>query len=59
MPNCVVCTREYAAEEALSLYAEAGEWLAGEFWADGGRLCPSCLESRAKLAMMYCHDCNT
>ena len=42
-----------------SQYAEAGEWLAGEVWQDAGELCPLCLENRARLVMMYCHEFNT
>jgi hypothetical protein len=42
-----------------SLYAEAGEWLAGEVWHDAGELCPLCLENRARLVMMYGHEINS
>jgi hypothetical protein len=57
MKNCSVCGKNYdETAEPASVYAEAGEWLAGEMWQDKGELCPGCLESRAKLAMMYCRD---
>jgi hypothetical protein len=56
---CSICGRSYQAEEAPSVFAEAGEWLAEEVWCDAGELCPRCLESRAQLAMMYLHEHNT
>jgi len=40
----------------MSMFTEAGEWLSEEVWNDVGDLCPACLESRAKLAMMYVID---
>ncbi len=55
---CSICKGEFDGDAASSLYAEAGEWLAGEVWRDTGQLCPQCLENRAKLAMMYCHELN-
>ena len=58
MKFCSICGREYLEEEAPSVFAEAGEWLAEEVWRDAGELCPRCLESRAQLSMMYCHDVN-
>jgi len=48
-----MCTKEYDENAAPSVYAEAGEWLAGEVWNDAGELCPLCLENRAQLVMMY------
>lgn len=57
--TCAVCGKPFTPEEVRSLYAEAGEWLAGEVWRDAGELCPSCLENRARLAMMYLHEYNT
>ncbi len=59
MKRCGICKNEFAETAAKSAYAEAGEWLAGEVWEDAGQLCPQCLESRARLAMMYLHDKNT
>lgn len=56
---CSICRREFDSAEASSLFAEAGEWLAGEVWKDAGQLCPRCLENRARLAMMYLHEHNT
>lgn len=59
MKNCMLCGKEYDDAAAHSLYAEAGEWLAGEVWQDAGELCPLCLENRAKLVMMYDHEYNS
>jgi hypothetical protein len=59
MKTCTLCGKEYDEQAASSMYAEAGEWLAKEVWQDAGELCPTCLESRATLVMMYGHDINT
>jgi len=59
MKKCTLCGNEYDESAAHSLYAEAGEWLAGEVWQDAGELCPNCLESRATLVMMYGHEINS
>lgn len=59
MKTCALCGKEFDGEEALSLYAEAGEWLAGEVWQDAGELCPLCLENRARLVMMYHPEYNS
>ena len=59
MKVCAICADEFDEKGSEAMFAEAGEWLAEEVWNDGGRLCPRCLESRAHLAMMYCHDLNT
>lgn len=57
MKSCVLCQKEYDDTAApVSVYAEAGEWLAEEVWKDQGELCPLCLESRAQLVMMYCPE---
>lgn len=57
MKNCSVCGVSFDENDAKSsVYQDAGEWLAEEIWQDSGDLCPNCLESRAKLALMYCHD---
>lgn len=53
MKQCVMCGKLYDEHADRSLYAEAGEWLAGEVWQDAGELCPLCLENRARLVMMY------
>lgn len=54
MKNCSLCQKEYDdTVQQVSLYAEAGEWLAGEVWHDQGELCQLCLENRARLVMMY------
>ncbi len=59
MKNCTMCGKEFDEAIPHSMYAEAGEWLAGEVWKDSGELCPLCLENRARLVMMYGHDYNT
>ncbi len=57
--TCSLCNSRFSPAQPASLYAEAGQWLAEEIWCDAGDLCPSCLENRARLVMMYGHDCNT
>lgn len=57
--TCSICSRRFDAAAERSEDAEAGEWLAGEVWHDAGELCPSCLEIRTRLVMMYCHEFNT
>jgi hypothetical protein len=59
MRTCSMCNKDYDETAPRSEYAQAGEWLAGEVWHDAGELCPLCLENRARLVMMYCHDYNT
>jgi len=59
MKNCALCGKEYDETAAHSMYAEAGEWLAGEVWQDSGTLCQACLENRANLVMMYDHEYNS
>lgn len=59
MKCCSICTGEFDESAERSAYAEAGEWLAGEVWDDAGELCPSCLENRARLVMMYCPEYNS
>ncbi len=59
MKNCTLCGKEFDENAARSLYAEAGEWLAGEVWRDAGELCQICLENRARLVMMYHHEYNS
>jgi hypothetical protein len=59
MKRCPICNSEFIPGANPSLYAEAGEWLAAEVWDDAGQLCPTCLENRARLAMMYLSEYNT
>jgi hypothetical protein len=59
MKNCTLCGKEYDETAVRSMYAEAGEWLAGEVWQDSGELCQLCLENRANLVMMYGHEINS
>ncbi len=56
MKTCTICSSNYDENISPSIFAEAGEWLSAEFWRDSGKLCPQCLENRAKLAMMYLID---
>lgn len=58
MKICTMCGKEYDEFASPSLYAEAGEWLAAEVWQDDGKLCQICLESRARLVMMYDREYN-
>lgn len=59
MKVCSLCSHEFDETAAPhSVYAEAGEWLAGEVWQDAGELCPLCLENRARLVMMYYSEFN-
>ena len=53
MKKCQMCSKDYDETVVPSLYAEAGEWLAGEVYQDAGELCQLCLENRARLVMMY------
>jgi DNA-directed RNA polymerase subunit RPC12/RpoP len=58
--HCTICGKEFdETQPADSVFLEAGAWLAEEIWKDSGEICPQCLENRARLAMMYAHDCNT
>lgn len=60
MTQCSICKQQYDESTPVdSVYQQAGEWLAQEVWQDAGTICPQCLENRARLAMMYAHDCNT
>lgn len=59
MKQCAICNGEFdEAAAPASVYQEAGAWMAEEIWRDAGEICPQCLENRARLAMMYAHDCN-
>lgn len=60
MTVCSICGKEFDETVAVeSIFHEAGAWLSEEVWQDGGAICPQCLENRARLVMMYAHDCNT
>ncbi len=59
MKQCSICRKEFDESAEHSVYAQAGEWLAGEVWDDAGELCPLCLENRARLVMMYCPEYNS
>jgi hypothetical protein len=58
MKTCKICKAEFDETAPQTLYGEAGEWLAKEMWEDAGELCMTCLENRARLSMMYCHEMN-
>jgi hypothetical protein len=59
MKACKICKEMFSESDVKTPFVEAGEWLADEVWDDAGELCPRCLESRGKLAMMYMHEHNT
>lgn len=53
---CMICGSGFDEKEERTIFGEAGDWLSEEVWKDSGELCKECLESRAKLAMMYLID---
>lgn len=54
---CRLCQSEFDPQAPLAdPAAEVGHFLAGEIYADRGELCPACLASRGRLAMMYMRD---
>jgi hypothetical protein len=54
--SCSICGNWFDESKDRTIFGEAGDWLSEEFWKDSGELCVPCLESRAKLAMMYLID---
>ncbi len=52
----MICGSGFDEKEERTIFGEAGDWLSEEVWKDSGELCKECLESRAKLAMMYLID---
>jgi hypothetical protein len=53
-----MCLKEFDPEQILTDPAQlAGQMLAKEDYRDEGELCPDCLASRGRLAMMYRSDC--
>ncbi len=57
MKSCALCAKKFDPEQELSDPAQiAGQLLAEEEYGDAGRLCPDCLASRGRLAMMYRSD---
>lgn len=56
MRECSICGVQFEERSAETVFGEAGQWLSSEVWQDDGTLCPSCLENRARLAMMYVVD---
>lgn len=58
MKNCRLCQQEFDPDMELTDPAQlAGQHLAREDYGDEGELCPDCLSSRGRLAMMYRTDC--
>lgn len=58
MKECLLCYKEFDPDQALSDPAQvAGQHLAEQDYGDAGKLCPDCLASRGRLAMMYRSDC--
>ncbi len=55
---CVLCQRLFDSDQPLIDPAEiAGLHLAEQEYGDAGKVCPVCLASRGRLAMMYRSDC--
>jgi hypothetical protein len=56
--TCVLCQRSFDPDQPLADPAElAGLHLAKQEYGDAGKVCPACLASRGRLAMMYRSDC--
>lgn len=58
MKECLLCKKMFDPGQQLTDPAQiAGQILAEEDYGDAGELCPDCLASRGRLAMMYRTDC--
>ena len=58
MKDCLLCKKQFDPQLELTDPAQlAGQHLAKEDYGDAGLLCPDCLASRGRLAMMYRSDC--
>lgn len=58
MKTCHLCNKSFDPDQVLTDPAQlAGQLLAQEDYGDDGELCPDCLASRGRLAMMYRSDC--
>ena len=58
MKTCRLCGKAFDPTRELHAPAElAGQLLAEREYGDAGELCPDCLASRGRLAMMYRTDC--
>ncbi|HMB15570.1 MAG TPA: hypothetical protein VKN62_04570 [Pelovirga sp.] len=56
--QCLLCGHQYDPDQPLTEPAElAGLHLAEQEYGDAGKVCPACLASRGRLAMMYRSDC--
>ncbi len=57
MKTCKLCQNEFDPQAPLTEPAQqAGAIMAEEKYGDAGQLCPDCLASRGRLAMMYCQE---
>jgi len=58
MTECLLCKKTFDPDQPLTEPAQlAGQHLAERDYGDAGQLCPDCLASRGRLAMMYRSDC--
>jgi len=58
LKECRLCQKAFDPDQPLSDPAAlAGQHLAEQDYGDAGLLCPDCLASRGRLAMMYRTDC--
>ncbi len=56
--QCILCNHLFDPDQPLVEPAEiAGLHLARQEYGDAGKVCPDCLASRGRLAMMYRCDC--
>ncbi|PLX78293.1 MAG: hypothetical protein C0615_03840 [Desulfuromonas sp.] len=57
MKTCSVCKKEFDPElRGQGPAVEMGEFLGENVLRDGEELCPTCLENRGMLGMMYCRN---
>ncbi|BCR06100.1 hypothetical protein DESUT3_31690 [Desulfuromonas versatilis] len=57
MKQCRICQADFDPQAPLEDPAQqAGAILAEQQYGDAGQLCPDCLASRGRLAMMYCRE---
>ena len=58
MKECLLCKKDFDPRQPITEPAQiAGQLLAESDYGDAGKLCPDCLASRGRLAMMYRSDC--
>jgi rubredoxin len=59
MISCRHCGKDFDPENLpMDNDVQAGLILAKEKFADDGKVCPDCLASRGRLAMMYDPSCH-